>query len=76
MYGELIKKLEPWDISEEDIRVETFKKYIGAEYYNRGVRVELKDYDMSVSSFNEKSQRANLKRCFEMIETILLNYML
>ncbi|MBS5983878.1 MAG: hypothetical protein KIC67_14840 [Clostridium butyricum] len=76
MIKELIKRLEPWDITEEDIRIDTFKKCIADNTYKRGVSLELKEYEITVSSYSEKSQKGNLKRCFEIMETILINYML
>lgn len=76
MTKELIKKFEPWDITENDIRIDVFRKCIGDNNYASGVSLELKDYDVIVSSYSEKTQKGNLKRCFEIMETILMNYML
>lgn len=76
MTKELIKKLEPWDITEENIRIDTFRKNIGDNHYASGVSLELKDFEIIVSSYSEKTQRGNLKRCFEIMEAILMNYML
>ncbi|MGL5440315.1 MAG: hypothetical protein ACRDA4_08085 [Filifactoraceae bacterium] len=67
----LYKRFEPWDITEESFKIDVFR------YDNKsGVTVDLMEYDVKVSSYSEKNQRGNLVRCLEIIETILLNYML
>lgn len=76
MIKKLVKKFEPWGITEKEVRINTFRKNVGDNYYSKGVSLEIEELGIIVSSYTEKTQRGNLKRCFEIMESILNNYML
>lgn len=76
MIKEFIKKFEHWDITEKDVKIDTFRKNICGNYYSNGVSLEIEKFRITVSSYTEKTQKDNLKRCFEIMESILNNYIL
>ena len=71
----LIKRFEVWDLYEKDFIITESKKNIGA-YEEVVINVEVPEFKVSVSSYSENLTIDNLKRCFDILEVILNNYML
>lgn len=71
----LIKRFEVWDLYEKDFLITKRKKNMGT-YEKVEINVEIPEFKVSVSSYSESSKIDNLKRCFDILEVILNNYML
>jgi protein subunit release factor A len=67
------KHFEKWDLTEEDFRVDTYRKAASYNVYTRWVTVEIVPLDISVSCHSKKGQVKNKEKCLVMLDVILTN---